>query len=347
MNTRAAEINAPALRTPINREQLLPSHPVITRKFTIPTPPLKRAVQTMVHLIASGAPHGVWVAPPRIGKTWATQYSEQCLAEAFPALPIFRYISRWTQLPKERDFYTDLLTQLGAGPTKSTVTPSACLHVVVRRMFAAAQEKGSSSVLFIGDEMQKFNEHKFLWLIDVGNELQRLGVRMIVILFGQQELLHIRTALLSQQRVDILGRFLSRSYTFHGIRSAAELGEVMQGYDDASVRDYPAGSGVSFTEFFLPLAYQAGWRLAGEAMTAWDQFEQAAKVRLTHAQVEQLSIGMEWVAAAIQHILTHQLEFDAARFRLRPADWRQAIAMSGFESSLPFVYVPAAAGDSP
>lgn len=319
-------------------ERLLSSHPVITRSFTIPTPPLKRAIQTMAHLIASGAPHGVWIAPPRIGKTSATEYSQQCLSEAFPQLPIFRYISRHTQLPKEREFYADLLTQLGAGQTKKTVTSSECLDKVVRLMFAAAQSQGSKIVLFIGDEMQEFNEHKFSWLMDVSNELHRLGVRMIVILFGQLQLLHVRTALMSQQRADILGRFLSRSYTFHGIRSAAELGEVMDAYDDASIRDYPAGSGLSFTEFFLPLAYKSGWRLAGEAIVAWEQFKEGAKRSLTQAQVEQLSVGMEWVAGAIQHILTHHLEFDSARFRLRSADWKEAVAMSGFESSVPFVY---------
>jgi hypothetical protein len=297
-----------------------------------------RAVQTMAHLIASGGPHAAFIAPPRFGKTSATEYAQRCLSEAFPTLPIYLYISRHTQLPKERNFYTDLLLQLKAGETKKTLSISDCLVKVVRRMFTDAQSRGSREVLLIVDEIQELTESQLSWLMDVGNELQHEGVRMIVISFGQLQLMDVRTALLAQGRGDILGRFLTRCYTFHGIRSAEELCEFMRGYDDPGICDFPESSGLSFTGFFLPHAYKAGWRLAGEALMAWNQFVAAATRCLSQTEIVQLSVGMEWVAATIQHILMHRTDYDSARFRLRPDDWKEAVAMSRFEASLPYVY---------
>lgn len=139
------------------------------------------------------------------------------------------------------------------------------------------------------------------FIVSVNDIVCREGVKWL-----DEGLGHLRTSLKHQARGDVLGRFLSRIYAFEGIRSAAELCEVMRAYDDARLRDYPDGSGISFTQFFLPGAFRAGWRLSSCATQCWGEFCRVAKDHLSSTgDVQRLQVGMEWVASSIQHVLTH------------------------------------------
>jgi hypothetical protein len=99
--------------------------------------------------------------------------------------------------------------------------------------------------------------------------------------------------------------------------------------------------GVSFTQFFFPEAFRAGWRLVTCALQCWAEFCKVAAANLESTnQVEQLNVGMEWIAGAIQHVLTHNTDLDSPNFRLKEKDWQEAIAISSFAGSLVTIYRP-------
>jgi hypothetical protein len=148
---------------------------------------------------------------------------------------------------------------------------------LARALWTLCQDRGSSRLTLLGDEMQRLSQVEYTWLIDLTNDLQEQGVRVTSVFFGQPELRSIRQVLMHTHRGDILGRFLARIYPFHGIRSALELHEIMNAYDEPEHFSFPAGSGWCFTRFFLPRAYAAGWRLASCSTDCWEQFPQPSR----------------------------------------------------------------------
>lgn len=320
-----------------DRTTLITTHPVITREFQFPTPPLIRAFDIILHTISSGAPSCAFVAFPRFGKTCAIAYYRERLKEVFPSLPIICFHAHHEMRANARRFFTDLLTQSGYAEGR----PSRdAREQLVRAWWVMAQSNSSKTVVLIGDEMQCLSSYEYSWLIDLSNDLQSLGVRVISVLFGQPELASLRSVLRETHRGDILGRFMSRLYAFDGIASASELRQVMSCYDDLLQGEYPVDSNCCFTQFFLPQAYEQGWRLASCAGLCWEQFKVHANARLNAPAAPKLSIGMEWVSGAIQFALTHYGDLDRPQFAISAEEWSAAIESTGFRDSLGLTYHP-------
>jgi hypothetical protein len=326
---------------PDDRRLLLATHPVITRWFKIPTPPLQRMFDRMLHLITSGAPGGAFVAYPRFGKSYAASYCTNKLAEIMPSTPVIQIHAHHEQRPTQQRFYLDLLEQSGlAGGNARKRNDDARIRLV-RGWYARAIEHGSDTLVLIADEMQCVTAEGYSWIIDISNDLHALKVRMITIVFGQPELESLRTTFKEMHRGDILGRFLARFFAFEGIGSAVELREVMRYYDTPEGLVYPEHSDWCFTRFFLPQAYANGWRLSSCAGELWAQFEKRATPQLSPSgRVQPFSVGMEWVAGAIQYALVNNWDLDSPRLKLTRQEWSAAVDSTGFGSSLGLTYAP-------
>lgn len=323
-----------------NRALLCAMHPVVTTDFQFPTPPLVRAVDLMLHIIASGAPGCAFVAFPRFGKTYAIAYCRHRLPEVFPTIPIFAFHAHGDTPPNARSFFSDLLKQSGYLPKRGATAPEL-RDQLVRAWWVETLSREASRLILFGDEMQRLSANEFTGLIDVSNDLQKLGVRMTSILFGQPELASRRSTFLATHRGDILGRFMSRWCPFDGIASARELREVFACYDDPAQAQYPGESGYCYTKFFLPQAYERGWRLASCAGLCWELFTAQARSRLEPRFAKKISIGMEWVAGAVQYALTHYSDYDRPQFSISAQEWKIAIESTGFAESLGLTYHPA------
>lgn len=326
-----------------DRDSLAATHPIFTQKFWIPTPPILTAFKIMARTIAVGAPCCAFSGFPRFGKTWAAEYCKKELSKTFPTLPIVLFIAHDAQRPNKQYFNADALEQIGIGDGK-VKRDIDMRRLVVNACWTLAQDKGSSRLALILDETQKLKTDELSWLIDVTNDLQRREVRTTSILFGQTDLEARRTVLRETHRGDILGRFMLRVNPFDGIKSAYELRQVMCYYDDAHLgeTDYPLGSGCSYTRFFVPVAYENGWRLNAHADACWEQFCAYATTGLRSAKkIQQLSVGMEYVTGAIREVLTtYGKENDHAALRIPKAEWREAVEMSGFPDTLGSTYDP-------
>lgn len=323
------------------RRRLMEHHPVRTKFFRIPTPPLKRAFEVIVHLIASGAPGAAFVAYPRFGKTYGATYCVRKLPDVFPKIPVVFFNAHDDKRPTDARLFRDLLEQSGYSPGGSRTAPDELRARVVRAWFSMAADSESHTVVLIVDEAQKLSADGYSWLIDVTNDLHKLDVRVITLLFGQPELELLRQTFLTMRRGDILGRFMTRVLAFEGIRSAVELREVMECYDDPEKIVYPVQSDWCFTRFFLPEAYAHGWRLAAHAVDLWSQFERRARPGLSSStRVAPISVGMEWIAGALQYVLVNNWDNDRPRLKLDADAWSAAVDSTGFESSLELSYAP-------
>jgi hypothetical protein len=80
--------------------------------------------------------------------------------------------------------------------------------------------------------------------------------------------------------------------SFYGIRNAEDVARCLNGYDQTA---YPEGGEWTFTRFYIPQAFDSGYRLVSDADTLWQAFE-AAHHKANLAR--RLAIPMESFARA-------------------------------------------------
>jgi len=117
---------------------------------------------------------------------------------------------------------------------------------------------------------------------------------------------------------------------FYGIRNIYDMEFFLAEHDSTKRCEYPAGSGICYTEFFLPSAYESGWRLAKQAQCAWDAFARAAST----VGREATDIGMQWIGEAVVHFLTTQMANDIPGYIPSSDDWDGSVLNARYIDSL-------------
>lgn len=313
--------------------KLLSSHPLVRNKAYLPTPPIRRVYAEIAEAVAERDGGLSFVAFSRFGKTFAINVLSAQLAVGFPDVPILCTNATEHARFSEATFYSELLQ----GCTRAPVAQAKALvlrNKLIRFLWAIAESTGSDRIVLFVDEAQNWAEPEFTSLRDISNDLALLAdVLLVVNLFGAPMLANTRSTLLQAGRTDLVGRFMVRQFGFEGIRSTNDLAQTMICYDDVEISEYPSGTGVSFSEFFMPIAFSDGWRLQHESTLCWETFQKVARPR---GGVEQ--VGMKWVASAIRRFLTVQSESDRAHYRGTEKDWEAAIYRCGFAQSIGVTY---------
>jgi hypothetical protein len=114
---------------------------------------------------------------------------------------------------------------------------------------------------------------------------------------------------------------------FQGIRNAEDVATCLNGYDQTA---YPEGTQWSFTRFYLPQAFEAGYRLVSDAVVLWNAFE-AAHHRATLAG--RLEIPMESFARAVEIVLKDSELRDAPGYCPDASLWAHAVRHAGYVQS--------------
>ena len=140
------------------------------------------------------------------------------------------------------------------------------------RIREAAARAGSGVVLLFCDEAQRYNDNEYEWLRDVHDTLDRQQIKLFTFFVGQQELLAQKTALQVAGKTQIVARLMVEDLAFYGIRNAQDVATCLNGYDQTA---YPERSHWSFTRFYVPQAFDAGYRLVNDAGKLWEAFEAA------------------------------------------------------------------------
>ncbi|WP_339465019.1 hypothetical protein [Pseudomonas sp. EA_65y_Pfl2_P74] len=237
------------------REQLLPDHPMVKKSFIAFTPSIEWAYQQIRDLIWLSAPSMYFNSVPRMGKTLCAKALVDVIRSEFP------------------DRYVVLVTADVAGLEGiiKTIAMSIGLIMKARENLISIREKvlthiscelssinGSHFVLVV-DEMQCLKIQDYLQLQVLQNRLSLAGVNMTNVGFAQTEINSVRSSLILGQNAAVVARFLSERVEFSGCQNSKWLAETLKGFDENLI--YPSGSGCSYTNFFLPLAYSNGFRL--------------------------------------------------------------------------------------
>jgi hypothetical protein len=177
-------------------------------------------------------------------------------------------------------------------------------------------------VLLFCDEAQRYNENEYEWLRDVHDVLDRQQIKLFAFLVGQEELLAQKTALQIAGKTQIVARLM-----FYGIRNAQHVATCLNGYDQTA---YPEGTPWSFTRFYVPEAFDAGYRLLSDARLLWQTFEAAHHKASLPGSLE---IPMESFARAVEIVLKESEIKDGPGYCPEAALWTHAVHHCGYIQS--------------
>lgn len=303
------------------RDALWASHPVVTwdERFALPTPTLDFVAKVVSSSIYSRRSGRGFCAPPRYGKSTAIRYLTESIRQAFPNVPVLVAEAAPSLRPSEGDFYGDLLDAAGYAMRPARV-PRERRKQLVNLLWTLANTRGERRLVLFIDEAQEYGEYQWGWLKAVQNHLTRLGVSLIVFPFGQLELEHERSALSTVGRTDLVTRFMRSLVQFPGIKTDEDLEQVLAVFDELG--RYPRKEGWTFSQFFFPKTFDAGWRLVNETSRAWQAITQLNLHRKPGG------VGMEWIGAMIRHFLTEYVDEDRAGWKGTSKHWEEALAAS-------------------
>ncbi|WP_089932900.1 MULTISPECIES: ATP-binding protein [unclassified Lysinibacillus] len=275
------------------------THPITNGDYYLATNEISRLYEYITKWIRNRLPGAIVYGYPRMGKTRAVNYVKTILFEELgPSFPIHHITCRTRKNPNENFFFEDLLVgiqhELALVSNKANVKRSRLLNSLVEQAEVAATNK----VIFFLDDAQNLFEIEYKWLMDLYNELALYNIQLITFLIGQKELMYQRTAYRDGGKYQIVGRFMSQDYEFKGLQDLEDIEDCLSGYDEYS--EYPANSGWSYTRFYFPQAFSAGFRLSQLAPIIW---EVVSDLRRKNQLKSTLDIPMQYFVLLIENIL--------------------------------------------
>ena len=116
---------------------------------------------------------------------------------------------------------------------------------------------------------------------------------MTTISFGQPDILTRINSLQATNKPQIIARFFRKPIPFQSCNSEAILAEVIRCLDEDT--DWPEGSGWTYTYFFFPRAYRAGFRLSKYAAQIWSALLNASPTRNGEFTMETIALTINGI----------------------------------------------------
>jgi len=302
-------------------------HPLNQRPITVLTRSIREAFVDICESIKFKRPGYCLMADFRVGKSTSLSMILQKLPEVLPNTAFCLISAQSHTQVTERNFWGDVVMAMGLAVRG---TAQERKNLVRSAVIAACTEVSGRHFVLLIDEGQSWTQREFTWLRDLANQLREQdGYLMTTVIMGDLRLPELSVEFQSNRK-DLWARFLTKPKPFFGIRNLEDLKFFLNELDSSQRCEYPAGSGISYTEFFLPKAFDQGWRLRNEAAALWDAFERAAK----NVNREAENIGMQWVGEAVTRYLTSHMHVDCAHFSPEANAWDLAVEQACFVDSL-------------
>ncbi len=297
-------------------------HPIARRRYKLPTPIINEFHKRVTQWIKTRTPGGMIYGKPRLGKSVAIDFLMQILPDCFGNTPIINILCRYYKMPSEKTFFRDVL--VGAGHSILTGDTASLRDRATEYLYERAIESSQGLIIMFFDEAQKLHEQQYRWLMDLYNELDRLGITLVVILVGQEELIHQYSSFQLAGKDQIIGRFMLHKFKFKGLTNLKDLSECLKSYDEDT--DFPEGSGWSYTRYFFPSAYENGWRLANESAQLWQAFTQ---INDKYGIPGRFEIPMQYFCRTVENLLVEK-GTDHEQVHISINMWEEAILPSGY-----------------
>lgn len=300
-------------------------HPLETGRYLLATNEINRLSNEVTKWIENRTPGAIVYGRPRLGKTRAIRYLLYYLPTVFGSeLPVFQIKCQQYRYPSEGVFFGDLLKDIGHTEYLNG-RPEVKRDRLIKSLLEKGIRSGQNKVILFIDDSQRLHELQYGWLMDIYNELDQFGICLTVILVGQEELIHQRTAFKQAKKTQIIGRFMIDEYRFMGIKTLEDIKSCLAGYDYNC--EYPAESGWSFTKYFFPDAYISGNRLENSAN---DLFNAFSTLRQAVKMLKPMEIPMQYLTLAVEYSC-RKFGYNGSNLEwISLANWIEAIENSGY-----------------
>lgn len=249
-------------------------HPIYLRDYIMPTPAIVAAYDAMLDAIRKRDPGIVIYGDFRGGKTWFWNFAFNALKEDFGDTLLVRKLlaeHSGKRAPSESQHLSWMLGELEYVPTARDVR--AQRKQLDDFLGQEAKKSKRRQIVFLIDEAQVFRLDQWGWLMDTYNRIVLQGVTPTFVWIGDPAMKQVRnTVFSSREHVPAFHRFLVRESTLQGPGSVDEVRLWLQCFDVNT--EHPSGSGISYTQFFFPTAFDDDWRLeniAGDLRATIDQ----------------------------------------------------------------------------
>jgi hypothetical protein len=305
------------------REEMLANHPIRGGDYTLPTPMMQRTYALVRELVWARRTGTVFYASPRMGKTRCALAVRDLLREEFPNVYVTLLSTRPSTRPSTSHMLRLILEAeshvLSRRPDADLLFGNAIADIRVK-----AARIGAKQYVLLIDEMHLLNDVDLQQLVCFHNQLELQDLRMTAISFAQPEILHRRTSLLANNARQIIARFLSDTLQFDGCACEGDFGKLLRSYDCAS--EYPEGSGITYTQFFFPTAFEAGFRLENYRRSMWEALQRAA------GSIAEHGVPMEHICLTIEDLLLSLRRQDSPNFILSNEEIDAAVTASKLRS---------------
>jgi hypothetical protein len=243
------------------RRALFRRHPLLTNEFTTYTPSIPKVVGLVLDAVMLHKKSICFNALPQMGKT---KIFHSCLAA----------------LATHTEYQDRLVIKISVDPNAHeniirNLVRSLGIDMPIRFNLDVAREdvlatiegrlnliEGRHVVVFF-DEMHALTNIDFECLQFLQNELALRNISMTVVGFAQTQIEKRLSSLRKNGRPELIVRFLNEVVGLPHCDSEEWVRLTIASYDEALT--YPIGSTCSYTRFFLPMAYDAGFRLETHA----------------------------------------------------------------------------------
>lgn len=305
---------------------LHPQHPVLRQEYAIFTPPVHAMAQTIGDWIDQRQPGGYIHGPSRFGKSRGVKWHLKAVLEDRFGKRIPLHI--WTRPPdsqlNEKEFWTSLGLAAGFRYASARATRGDRRRLLTEFLMASAAACGSNFVAVLIDEAQAMTFREWNWLLGLQNAMDWEGYRLSVFSIASHQMDYTYELLGQSDHAHVAARFLVAHWPFPGIRSAAEIEFILQGYDQAS--EWPPQSGTSYLAHFATDAYAQGARLAPSACTLWRVLE----ALLPANYKGETEFPMQHIAWAVEEVLVRAARGDAWDGVTSESSWIDALAQTQF-----------------
>jgi hypothetical protein len=235
-------------------------HPAFSQNTVLVTRPISELYQIVRHVLLVRESGCCFTAPSGVGKTRALILLEHLLRERMPQLVIVRHSSWNHQVPSIRAFFKHFLTAVGHAELRGETFDLR--HRLVRRLIDLARVSQLPFVVLLIDEANAMRIEDFLFLKDIYNDLDRENVQLVTILMGQDpDFSNVINNLRDKGKSDLISRFARRRQAFRAFDSEEDVAAVFKQYDTSV---WPAGTSQTWTQYFMPSAWELGFRLENE-----------------------------------------------------------------------------------
>ncbi len=247
----------------MNEAELLAQmkHPILCKKIVLPTKPISELVSALRRVVMLREQGCCFSATSGYGKSWGLAMAETELRSLFPAVPIFRHIIPNHPVPSIRAFFKHFLCTVGIKDLKGETYDLRMR--LVNRLIDYGRTSPLKLIVILIDEAQEMAVQDFKFLKDIGNEMEKMDVQLVVIMMGQDpEFGEAISDLRADGRLDLVSRFALRQLKFRGLYTTEDF-EAVLGLIDRQC--YPTTSSCTWPQYFAPRFWGAGFRMMSQA----------------------------------------------------------------------------------